>query len=117
MWLFLVRVYCFICFESTSFKLFFSLPSCYNIQDTETISEYQFVDGTNGTQIKAICRIAVYLTPNPNSREGILWQEVNGRAVGFYDYELDMERIIEKNGENIGRSYVVVPDKSVQCYQ
>jgi len=46
-----------------------------------------------------------------------LWQEVNGRAVGFYDYELDMERIIEKNGENIGRSCVVVPDKSVQCYQ
>ena len=70
----------------------------------------------NSNKINAICRIAVYLTPNPNSKEGILWQEVNGKAVAFYDYELNMERIIENAGENIGKSCVIAPDRSVQCY-
>ena len=95
---------------------FYMYPFLQNIQDTETITEYRFIEGTNGNKIKAICRIAVYLTPNPNSREGILWQEVNGKAVGFYDYELDMERIIETTGENVGKSCVIIPDNSVQCY-
>lgn len=84
--------------------------------DTETITEYRFVEGMNDNKINAICRIAVYLTPNPNSKEGILWQEVNGKAVGFYDYELNMERIIEDTGENIGKSCIMAPDRSVQCY-
>jgi hypothetical protein len=92
------------------------VPGNVVVSDTETITEYRFVEEMNGNKINAICRIAVYLTPNPNSKEGILWQEVNGKAVGFYDYELNMERIIEDTGENIGKSCIMAPDRSVQCY-
>lgn len=58
--------------------------------DQEVITEYRQI---NNNLIKAISRVAVYLTPNPNSREGVLWQQINGKAVAFYDYELIMERI------------------------
>lgn len=57
--------------------------------DSEIITEYTTIDADT---IRAISRYAVYLTPNPNSMEGVLWQQVNGKAVAFYDYELLMER-------------------------
>uniref|UniRef100_A0A7S4AB41 DUF6816 domain-containing protein n=1 Tax=Pseudo-nitzschia australis TaxID=44445 RepID=A0A7S4AB41_9STRA len=57
--------------------------------DQEIITEFRTIDGDT---MRAISRIAVYLTPNPNSREGVLWQQVNGKAVAFYDYEMVMER-------------------------
>ena len=59
------------------------------VSDTETITEYvrRGDDGAVAAQ-----RIAVYLTPNPNSREGILWQQVGGRAVAFFDYGIEMRR-------------------------
>ncbi len=57
--------------------------------DSEIITEFQQIDENT---IKAISRFAVYLTPNPNSMEGVLWQQVSGKAVAFYDYELLMER-------------------------
>jgi len=57
--------------------------------DLEVITEFRRIDDDT---IRAVSRIAVYLTPNPNSMEGVLWQQVNGKAVAFYDYELEMER-------------------------
>jgi len=57
--------------------------------DCEIITEFRPID--NDT-IRAVSRVAVYLTPNPNSMEGVLWQQVSGRAVAFYDYELLMQR-------------------------
>ena len=32
------------------------------------------------------------MTPNPNSREGLLWQSVGGKAVAFFDYDIDLRR-------------------------
>lgn len=61
------------------------------VSDTETITEYH-VQKT-GDQIQAVQRIAVYLTPNPNSREGVLWQQVGGKAVAFFDYDIEMKKI------------------------
>jgi hypothetical protein len=58
--------------------------------DQEVITEYRQI---NNNLINAISRVALYLTPNPNSREGVLWQQINGKAVAFYDYELIMERV------------------------
>eukprot|EP00536_Pseudo-nitzschia_multiseries_P004136 jgi/Psemu1/295469/fgenesh1_pm.67_\ len=57
--------------------------------DQEIITEFRTIDKDT---MRAISRVAVYLTPNPNSREGVLWQQVNGKAVAFYDYEMVMER-------------------------
>ena len=57
--------------------------------DSEIITEYHQIDENT---IRAVSRFAVYLTPNPNSMEGVLWQQINGKAVAFYDYELLMER-------------------------
>ena len=57
--------------------------------DSEIITEFQTIDEDT---IRAVSRFAVYLTPNPNSMEGVLWQQVSGKAVAFYDYELLMER-------------------------
>lgn len=41
------------------------------VSDTETITEYHVQNP--GDKIQAVQRIAVFLTPNPNSREGVLW--------------------------------------------
>jgi len=60
------------------------------VSDSETITEYKIVDENN---VRAVQRIAVYLTPNPNSREGILWQQVGGKSVAFFDYDLEMQKI------------------------
>lgn len=57
--------------------------------DCEIITEFSTVDANT---MRAISRVAIYLTPNPNSMEGVLWQQINGKAVAFYDYELLMER-------------------------
>ena len=61
------------------------------VSDTETITEYHVQNP--GDKIQAVQRIAVFLTPNPNSREGVLWQQVGGKAVAYYDYEIDMKKI------------------------
>ncbi len=68
------------------------IPGDVVVSDTETITEYRVVEGSNGDHLKAVSRIAVYLTPNPNSREGLLWQSVGGKAVAFFDYEMDLRR-------------------------
>jgi hypothetical protein len=57
----------------------------------------------------------VFLVPNPNSREGILWQEVGGKAVAIFDYELDMHRKQEilQNGDTA--VCVETPKEVIQC--
>jgi hypothetical protein len=62
----------------------------------------------------------VYLTPNPNSREGVLWQQVSGKAVAFYDYEFEMKRNLEEfrqsdTGETVFRPCVETPKDVIQC--
>lgn len=59
------------------------------VSDTETITEFTKLS-SDDDRVIATSRIAVFLTPNPNSREGVMWSQVNGKAVAFYDYELDM---------------------------
>jgi len=86
------------------------------VADTETISEFTKVANDHVT---AWSRIAVYLTPNPNSREGLLWQQTGGKAVAFFDYELDLRRIKEefqlKDGTKMERACVLTPKDVVQC--
>jgi hypothetical protein len=60
------------------------------VSDTESITEFRQI---SPTRVEATNRIAVYLTPNPNSREGMLWQQVAGKAVAFFDYDVVMERV------------------------
>lgn len=88
------------------------------VSDTESITEFRKTSDNNNT-VKAVSRIAVYLTPNPNSREGLLWQQVGGKAVAFFDYEMEMERITEStavDGTNdVQRACVLTPKGVSQC--
>ena len=59
------------------------------ISDAETINEFERLDDGH---IVAKQRVLRFLTPNPNSAEGVLWQEARGRAVALLDYELRLER-------------------------
>jgi len=90
-------------------------PGNVVISDTETVTEYRVVS-KDGNHVKAISRIAVYLTPNPNSREGVLWQETGGKAVAFFDYEMDMKRKLEEVQPGDFRSCVLTPKDVIQCY-
>lgn len=91
-------------------------PGTVVVADQESITEFQQLDGDT---VRAISRIAVYLTPNPNSREGVLWQQVGGKAVAFFDYEWSMKRIKEDvilpDGSATTRACVVSPKSIVQC--
>ena len=91
-------------------------PGNVIVSDSETITEFRKV---NDDHVTAISRIAVYLTPNPNSREGIIWQQVQGKAVAFFDYELDMKRLKESftmaDGSTLERACVKTPNDFVQC--
>jgi hypothetical protein len=91
------------------------MPGNVVVSDTETITEFRLVKGSNGNRVKAVSRIAVYLTPNPNSREGILWQDVNGKAVAFYDYEIDMRRLIKVDENGKESICVYTPYGARQC--
>ena len=83
------RVFC----TSERIRAVLLIPGDVVVSDTETITEYRVVKGSKGDHLKAVSRIAVYLTPNPNSREGVLWQSVGGKAVAFFDYEMDLRRV------------------------
>ncbi|KAG7374120.1 hypothetical protein IV203_013215 [Nitzschia inconspicua] len=90
-------------------------PGSVSANDQEVTSEYHQVDDDH---VAATSRIAVFLTPNPNSREGVLWQQVSGKAVAFYDYEFSMERVLEEfeqSGHKIFRPCVKTPKDVVQC--
>lgn len=91
-------------------------PGNVIVSDTEATTEYRLLDDNT---ILAISRIAVYLTPNPNSREGVLWQQVSGKAVAFYDYEYKMTRnletFVDENGKEHKRACVKTPKDVIQC--
>ena len=86
------------------------------VADTETITEFEKV---SDDQVRAVSRIAVYLSPNPNSREGVLWQQTGGKAVAFFDYDLNMNRIKEditlSDGSIESHACVTTPKDVVQC--
>lgn len=86
------------------------------VADTETITEFQQLDDDH---VRAVSRIAVYLSPNPNSKEGVLWQQTGGKAVAFFDYQLDMKRIKEdvtlSDGRTESRACVTTPKGVKQC--
>lgn len=91
------------------------VPGNVVVSDTETITEFQVVNGSDGDHVKATSRIAVYLTPNPNSREGILWQDVNGKAVAFFDYEIDLKRMVDVDPEGKKKVCLLSPSGATQC--
>ena len=43
--------------------------------------------------VRARQRVLRFLTPNPNSAEGVLWGEAGGRAVALLDYDLRLMRL------------------------
>ena len=59
------------------------------ISDAETLCEFT---RTSDNTISGRQRVLRYLTPNPNSIEGALWSEANGRAVATLDYALELTR-------------------------
>ena len=95
-------------------------PGTVIVSDQETITEFQRVDADT---VSAVSRTAVYLTPNPNSREGILWSQVGGKAVAYFDYQLDMKRIREEfvitdsdgSSKIVSRACVQTPKDVIQC--
>lgn len=92
-------------------------PGNVVVSETESIAEFQKVTDDHVT---AVSRMAVYLTPNPNSREGVMWQQVGGKAVAFYDYEIDMvrrkEELVLADGSKEARACVKTPKDVLQCY-
>jgi hypothetical protein len=106
------QVYC----ASERNRIVMLLPGNVIVSDTETTTEYTLLDENT---VLAVCRIAVYLTPNPNSREGVLWQQVGGKAVGFYDYEMmlkrNLETFVDERGRDIERACVLTPKDIIQC--
>mmetsp|Transcript_37382 Transcript_37382/g.87175 ORF Transcript_37382/g.87175 Transcript_37382/m.87175 type:complete len:279 (-) Transcript_37382:42-878(-) len=88
------------------------LPGDVVVSDSESITEYVLLDPDN---VHATCRLAVYLTPNPTSREGVLWQQVGGKAVAFFDYELKMTRILQEMPSGEQRGCSQTPSGEVQC--
>jgi hypothetical protein len=90
-------------------------PGSVSANDQEVISEFHRIDDNH---VSGVSRIAVYLTPNPNSREGVLWQQVSGQAVALYDYEFDMERNLgefQQGGSKTFRPCVTTPKDVIQC--
>lgn len=63
------------------------------VSDAETINSFERSD--DGRSVIARQRVLRFLTPNPNSQEGVLWQEARGRAVALLDYDLNLERAPE----------------------
>lgn len=92
-------------------------PRTVIVADSETITEFQLI---SSDVVSAISRMAVFLSPNPNTREGVLWQQINGRAVAFFDYTFDMRRRKEPftlaDGTVVERACVTTPKDIVQCY-
>lgn len=91
-------------------------PGNVIVSDSETTTEFRKVSDDH---ITAVSRIAVYLTPNPNSREGVLWQQVGGKSVALFDYELEMKRLKDRftmnDGSVMERACVRTPKDVVQC--
>ena len=70
-------------------------------------------EDAEGVVVRGRARVASYLTPNPNSREGELWQRVGGRAVALYDWDFTMRPILEPPSSSV--MCVPTPKGSEQC--
>lgn len=86
-------------------------PGIVTAMDQESVTEFE--PRSNGT-VQAISRVAVYLTPNPNSREGVLWQQVGGRAVAFFDYKWEMKPLLESIDSDGSKFSVATPEGKIQ---
>lgn len=86
-------------------------PGTVTAMDQESITEFQ---SQSDGSVNAISRVAVYLTPNPNSREGVLWQQVNGQAVAFFDYTWIMKPLLETTEVSGSQIRVASPEGNVQ---
>jgi len=73
-----------------------------SVTDAETICSFVRGGGGDGGDdvIMARQRVLRFLTPNPNSAEGVLWSEASGRAVASLEYELRLERIDKGGGRS-----------------
>tara|TARA_B100000768_G_scaffold172801_1_gene181412 strand:+ start:636 stop:962 length:327 start_codon:yes stop_codon:yes gene_type:complete len=69
-----------------------------SITDAETICSFARGGGGGGDVIMARQRVLRFLTPNPNSAEGVMWSEAGGRAVASLEYELRLERVGQARG-------------------
>ena len=69
-----------------------------SITDAETICSFARGGGGGGDVIIARQRVLRFLTPNPNSAEGVMWSEAGGRAVASLEYELRLERVGQARG-------------------
>ena len=74
-----------------------------SITDAETICSFARGGGGgggggDGDVIMARQRVLRFLTPNPNSAEGVMWSEAGGRAVASLEYELRLERLGQARG-------------------
>lgn len=91
-------------------------PGIVTANDQETITEFHKLDDDT---VEAISRVVIYLTPNPNSREGILWQQVGGKGVAIYDYSWLMKREREEftlqDGTKAYQPCVRTPKDVIQC--
>ena len=67
------------------------------ISDAETLCSVERGDAVQaeggGRVVAARQRVLRYLTPNPNSAEGVLWSEAGGRAVAALEYALLLTRL------------------------
>lgn len=101
-------------FISSEFVRTATLGRGVSVTDSETLSKYLLKpDGT----VEGIQRVALYLTPNPNNKEGAMYFETGGRSVAEFNYKFIMKRIadgcvttpkgIEQciGGEDAGPSY------------
>ncbi len=61
-----------------------------SVTDSETLSEYEVKE--DGDLVEGRQRVALFLTPNPNSAEGALFFETNNKAIGIFDYSFQMRR-------------------------
>ena len=68
-----------------------------SITDAETICTFEREGSGGGSGDRNIVaarqRVLRYLTPNPNTAEGVLWSETGGRAVASLEYELRLVRL------------------------
>jgi hypothetical protein len=89
-------------------------------RDVEMTMEYTLQDDNH---VSAISRIAIYCwTTTPNNRNSPRAQEksIGGKAIAFYDYEINMQRNLETfvdsiRGKTVERACVLTPKDVIQC--
>ncbi len=91
-------------YVSSEFIRTVTLSRSVTVSDTETLTLYELQP--DGRTVTGRQRVAVYLTPNPNNREGALYFQTGGRAVALFDYSFSMV----KQGD-----CVVTPKGVEQC--